>query len=110
MESLCICQKISNYRDQADQANARADSLVQQLNALQEQNSLQEREIYSLNNRNKQLEENLEKAQSEIERLKQGEGKEDDIRKEHEAALRKISLLETELENSDKALRETTQK
>jgi tropomyosin len=73
-------------------------------------NSQQEREIYSLNNRNKILEENLEKAQDEIERLKQGESKEDEIRKEYEAAQRKISLLEAELENSDKALRETTQK
>lgn len=63
-----------------------------------------------MNNRNKQLEEKLEKAQEEIERLKEGQYKEDELRKENEAALRKISLLETELENSDKSLRETTQK
>lgn len=66
--------------------------------------------MVSLNNRNKQLEEKLEKAQEEIERLKEGQYKEDELRKENEAALRKISLLETELENSDKSLRETTQK
>lgn len=81
-----------------------------QLKALQDTYSQQEREVVSLNNRNKQLEEKLEKAQEEIERLKEGQYKEDELRKENEAALRKISLLETELENSDKSLRETTQK
>jgi tropomyosin len=84
--------------------------LEAQLKALQDTYSQQEREVVSLNNRNKQLEEKLEKAQEEIERLKEGQYKEDELRKENEAALRKISLLETELENSDKSLRETTQK
>lgn len=81
-----------------------------QLKALQDLHSQQEREVYSLNNRNKQLEEKLEQAQEEIERLKETGSKEDDLRKENEAAQRKITLLEAELENSDKALRETTQK
>lgn len=81
-----------------------------QLKASQEQESKQEREITSLNNQIKFLEDRLEKTQQDVERLKVSEGKEEDQRKETEAAQRKVSLLETELENSDKALHEATQK
>jgi len=106
----CSKQKINSYRDQAEQAIARAEALEAQLKESQEQDSKQEREISSLNNQIKFLEDKLEQAQQEIERLKACEGKEEEQRKETEAAQRKISLLETELENSDKALHEATQK
>jgi tropomyosin len=70
----------------------------------------QEHEIISLSNKNKHLEEDLEQAQEKIKQLKAIEEDEDDLKKENDAAQRKITLLEQELENSEKIIRETTKK
>lgn len=67
-------------------------------------------EIISLNNQNKYLAEDLEKAQDKITQLKGLENEDDDLKKENDAAQRKITLLEEELESSDKSLREATKK
>lgn len=61
-----------------------------------------------MNNRNKQLEEELEAAQDAIKELKTNE--DEDVKKELENALRKIEMLEQELEDSDQSLKETTTK
>lgn len=70
----------------------------------------QEHEIISLTVRNKHLEEDLETAQEKIKQLKALEEDEDGLKKENDAAQRKISLLEAELETSEKTIRETTKK
>lgn len=70
----------------------------------------QEHDIISLTNRNKHLEEDLEDALEKIKQLKSLEDEDDEIKKENDAAQRKIRLLEEELESSEKSLRETTSK
>lgn len=77
---------------------------------MEQEQTQQEREIVSLTNRNKQLEEDVEVAQEQIKELKGTESEDNDYKKELENALRKISLLEQELEDSDKSLKETTSK
>jgi tropomyosin len=61
-----------------------------------------------LNNRNKQLEEELELAQDSLKDLKTEDN--EDVKKDLENALRKITMLEQELEDSDKSLKDTTSK
>lgn len=70
----------------------------------------QEHEIISLSNQNKHLQEDLELAHQKIEQLKALEEEDDDLKKENDAAQRKITLLEQELEKSEKAVREATKK
>jgi tropomyosin len=70
----------------------------------------QEHEIISLSNQNKHLEQDLEDAQTKIQQLKSLEQDEDDLKKEKDAAQRKITVLEQELEKSEKSLRDATKK
>ena len=52
----------------------------------------------------------MELAQEKIKQLKSLEDDGDDLKKENDAAQRKITLLEQELENSELTIRETTKK
>lgn len=56
------------------------------------------------------MEGDLETAQEKIEQLKVLEESEEERKKENESSQRKISLLEQELEASEKTVRETTKK
>lgn len=80
------------------------------LKEIEQEHTQQEREIVSLNNKNKQLEEDLETAYDTIKDLKGNEAEDNDYKKENENSMRKIALLEEELEESDKALKENTAK
>lgn len=77
---------------------------------LEQEQTEHEREIVSLTNKNRQLEEEVEVAHEQIKELKGTEAEDHDYKKELENALRKISILEQELEDSDKSLKETTSK
>ncbi|CAO3687912.1 unnamed protein product [Rhizopus stolonifer] len=102
-----IREKINSIRAEADAAIAKADALEAKLKEFEQEQTRNEREIVSLTNRNKQLEEDLDVAHEKIKDLK---GNEDsDIVNEHENAQRKITLLEQELEDSDRALKQTTE-
>lgn len=103
-------QKIASIRAEADAANARADEYEQKYKELERIQMSQEHDIISLANQNKHLEEDLEKAHEKIQQLKSLEQDEDDLKKEKDAAQRKITLLEEELEKSEKSLREATKK
>lgn len=70
----------------------------------------QEHEIIALTNQNKHFEEDLLTAQEKMASLKALEEEDDDLKKENDAAQRKITLLEQELEKSEKAVREATKK
>lgn len=80
------------------------------LKELSQEHTQQEREIVSLTNKNKRLEEDLETAQDTISELKGNSAEGDDYKKELENAMRKLNLIEQELEDSDKSLKETTSK
>lgn len=88
----------------------RADEYEQKYKELEHVQMSQEHEIIALSNQTKHLEQDLEVAQEKIIQLKTLEQDEDDLKKENDAAQRKISLLEQELENSEKTVRETTKK
>ncbi|KAI7881677.1 hypothetical protein K492DRAFT_236498 [Lichtheimia hyalospora FSU 10163] len=101
-------EKINSIRAEAEAATAKAEELETKVKALEEQVMQRDHEIISLNNQNKYLAEDLEKAQDKITQLKSLENEDDDLKKENDAAQRKITLLEEELESSDKSLREAT--
>jgi tropomyosin len=61
-----------------------------------------------LTNKNKQLEEENEDCHEKIKELKGNEDEGNDYKKDLENAMRKLNLLEQELEDSDKSLKETT--
>lgn len=107
---LTVQQKIAIIRAEADAANARADEYEAKYKELEQVQMKQEHDIISLSNQNKHLEEDLELAQEKIKQLKSLEDGEDDLKKENDAAQRKITLLEQELENSELTIRETTKK
>ena len=107
---LTVQQKIALIRAEADAANARADEYEAKYKELEQVQMKQEHDIISLSNQNKHLEEDLELAQEKILQLKSLEDGEDDLKKENDAAQRKITLLEQELENSELTIRETTKK
>lgn len=91
-------------------ANAQVMELEDKLKRSEEEKMQQEHEIVSLSNRNKHLTDDLETALEKIEQLKALEEDGDGLKKENDSAQRRINLLEQELENSDKSLRETTAK
>ncbi|KAI8990262.1 X-domain of DnaJ-containing-domain-containing protein [Pilobolus umbonatus] len=101
-------EKIASVRAEADAAKAKADEAEAKYKELEQMQVHQEHEISSLTNQNKFLEEKLEEATLKVDSLKVLEEEEESLRKENDAAHRKITLLEHELENSEKALRETT--
>ena len=107
---LTALQKIAIIRAEADAANARADEYEAKYKELEQMQMKQEHDIISLTNQNKHLEEDLELAQEKIKQLKTLEDDGDDLKKENDAAQRKITLLEQELENSELTIRETTKK
>lgn len=107
---LTALQKIAIIRAEADAANARADEYEAKYKELEQIQMKQEHDIISLTNQNKHLEEDLELAQEKIKQLKTLEDDGDDLKKENDAAQRKITLLEQELENSELTIRETTKK
>ena len=80
------------------------------LKEITQEHTQQEREIVSLTNKNRKLEEDLETAQDTIKELKGNEAEDNDVKKEHEASLRKISMLEQDLEEADRSLKEATSK
>lgn len=86
------------------------DALEARIKELEQEQIQSEREIVSLANKNKQLEDDLEVAHEKIKELKGNEEEDLDVKKEHESAQRKIALLEQELEDSDRALKESTEK
>lgn len=86
------------------------EELEAKLKELEQDQTQQEREIVSLTNKNKHLEEELEFAQDKIKEYKDNETEGNDYKRDLEDALRRISLLQTELEDSDKSLKETTTK
>ncbi|KAI9028942.1 X-domain of DnaJ-containing-domain-containing protein [Phycomyces nitens] len=101
-------EKIHSIRIEADAAQARAAEYEAKVKELEQTMMEQEHQLISLNTKNVQMEEELEGAQEKIKQLKALEDEDGDLKKENDAAQRKITLLEQELENSDKSLRETT--
>lgn len=77
---------------------------------LEQEQIKQEHEITSLTNKNEQLEEELENAEDKIKELKGTGAEESDYKTELENSMRKISLLEQDLEDSEMSLKETTSK
>jgi tropomyosin len=77
---------------------------------LEQEHTQNEREIVSLTNKNRQLEEELEAAQEKITEFKGTEAEDADHKKDSESAQRKVSMLEQELEEADVSLRDMTKK
>lgn len=86
------------------------EELEAKVKELEQEQTQQEREVVSLTNKNKHLEEELEFAHEKIKEYKDSETEGNDYKRDLEDALRRISLLQTELEDSDKSLKETTTK
>ncbi|KAG1515206.1 hypothetical protein G6F52_009739 [Rhizopus delemar] len=68
-----IREKINSIRAEADAAIAKADALEARIKELEQEQIQSEREIVSLTNKNKQLEDDLEVAHEKIKELKGNE-------------------------------------
>jgi tropomyosin len=101
---------MARLRSEVDDANAKVLELEEKLKLVADEKMQQEHEIVSLSNKNKHLTDDLETALDKIQQLKALEEDGDGLKKENDSAQRRINLLEQELENSDKSLRETTAK
>jgi tropomyosin len=97
-------------REEVNKANETAEGHAQRVKELEQRCTDQEHEMFSLQNKISQQDEELDKAQEEIESHKQLKPEMDELKKEYEASLRKCTLLEQELENAEKQMRETTKK
>ncbi|RUS21162.1 tropomyosin like-domain-containing protein [Endogone sp. FLAS-F59071] len=101
-------QRIKTLKDEVEKANERADTAEGKLKAAEQDQLAKEHQIFSLQNRIKNLEEDLVKAEDKIKSMKAIEESDDSAKNQNEAMARKITLLETELDNAEKNLRDTT--
>ncbi|KAI9026492.1 tropomyosin [Phycomyces nitens] len=103
-----IREKINNLRAEVEAAQAKGDEYESEFKRLSQDQLQREHDISSLTNKNRNLEVELKETIDKMMALKGLEEDDNLLKKEKDTAQRKISLLEQELENSDKSLRETT--
>ncbi|ORX82159.1 hypothetical protein K493DRAFT_292447 [Basidiobolus meristosporus CBS 931.73] len=103
-------EKINALRAEVDTANARADEAESALKRLNDSQNDRDQEIIGLQNKIQLLEEELEKAEGRIHDAKVLKEEDEQNRNHGETLVKKINLLETQLETAENNLRETTEK
>jgi len=105
-----IKEKLSALRAETDAANERSEEAKGKSKQLEQEAIGKEQEIASLQHRNQLLEAEVEKLEG---LLKEAKAAADDGAAhghQNESLMRKVQLLEEENEQSDRNLRETTEK
>lgn len=108
--SLSPSQKLNTLRGEVDVAVARADAADTEVKKLTEELSQRDHEIVSLKARLQRAEEDLEKADVRMAAAKVDLDEGENTKTVGETLMRKVSLLETELDSAESNLRETTEK
>ena len=97
-------------RVQQEEAQANAEELHSKVKVLEQDSLAKEQEITSLSHRNQLLEAEVEKLETGIKELKIAADQRGDHGERNEALQRRLQLLEDEAEESDKKIRETSDK
>ncbi|KAK9718826.1 tropomyosin-2 [Basidiobolus ranarum] len=103
-------EKLNALRAEVDLANARADEAESSLKKLNDSQNDRDQEIIGLQNKIQLLEEELEKAEGKLQDAKVLKEEDEQNRNYGENLLKKINLLEVQLETTENNLRETTEK
>ena len=103
-------QKLNQLRSEADAALLRAEE-AEAKNKKYEQEILQkDQEITSLNHKLSVLDAELEKTESALAEAKTAQADGESNKTQNEALLRKVQLLEEELDTAEKNVKETTER
>ena len=103
-------QKLEQLRIEADQATARAEEAEAKVKVLEQEHLSKEQEITSLSHKLTVLETENEKIEGQLVTAKQGRLDGESSSKDVENLQRKIQLLEDELDQAEKNLKETVEK
>ncbi|CAO1631346.1 unnamed protein product [Parajaminaea phylloscopi] len=105
-----IKEKLNSLRQEADAALERAEDAEAKNKRLEHELLQKEQEIASLSHKNDLLEQNLDKADAKLTEHKSAAEAHAGSQDTADTLQRKIALLEEELDNAEKNLRETTEK
>ncbi|KAH9821734.1 actin lateral binding protein [Melampsora americana] len=105
-----IKEKLATLRAEADAAIERAEAAEAKNKKLELETMNKDQELISLQHKVSNLEADLEIAEKKITDAKTAREEEETNRSTNENLNRKIALLESELDNAEKNLRETTDK
>ena len=97
-------------RLEADESAAKVEELTSRVKQLEQENLAKEQEITSLSHKNQVLETELEKLESGLKDAKTAADESAHHGSHNEELQRKLQVLEEEAENSDKKLRDITDK
>jgi predicted RNase H-like nuclease (RuvC/YqgF family) len=103
-------QKMQALSTKAEESESKVEELTQKVKSLEQENLAKEQEIKSLTHRNQLLETEVEKMEASVKEAKAAAGAGEDHGKQNEALQRRLQLLEDEAEETDKTLRETSEK
>ncbi|OLL24765.1 Tropomyosin [Neolecta irregularis DAH-3] len=105
-----VREKLALLRVESDAASAKLEEAHTRIKQLEQESLQKEQEIQSLTHRNSLLEAEVEKLEQRVQDSKLAADDGDGQRNAAENLQRKVALLEEELEQNDKNLRETTEK
>lgn len=103
-------QKLAALREEVNAAEVRALEAEAKAKLLQDEQIQKDHEITSLKNKLTLVENDLEKAENRIAEAKLNLDEGETSKTVGETLARKVSLLESELDNAERNLRETTEK
>lgn len=110
LNNVCRLQKMQQFRDEADAASLRAEE-AEKKNKQYEQMILEkEQEITSLTHKLSVLDGQLEDTEKKLVDAKSAKEEGEQSKTANEGLLRKIQLLEEELDAAEKNAKETTEK
>lgn len=107
---LTISQKLQNLRAEADNAIVRADEAEAQNKKYEQLLLEKDQEITSLQHKLGVLDGELEKAEGKVTEYKSVQEEGEHSKTTNEALIRKIQLLEEELDAAEKNVKETVEK
>lgn len=103
-------QRLAALRVEADSNAERAEASEAKVKKLEQEVMVKDQEIGSLQHKLATAEAELEKLESSLKEHKQAKEESSNTKDTNEGLSRKIALLEEELDNAEKNLRETTDK
>lgn len=95
---------------EVETSTATSEELKAKVKALEQENTAKEQEIRSLTHKNGVLEQDLEKVEAEVKKLKTEVGEMGHHGTQNESLQRRLQILEEEAEESDRNIRETNDK
>ena len=105
-----VYQRLAQLRQEADHAVERAEAAEAKNKKLEQEILSKEQDIQSLNHRLTTAEGELDKAEGELKEAKSARAEHESSKEANDSSQRKIQLLEEELDNAEKNLKETVER